>query len=136
MKLDITNKRRDIRCQKGADSMADMIILIIVAIAAAAGIVAAVKHFRGEGGCCGGGAYNVKPRKLKQVAAVRTFTVEGMSCQHCVNRVTEAVQNIQCTSAVVSLKKGTVRVSMAQPVPDEEIKAAIERAGYIVTNVE
>lgn len=116
--------------------MADVIILAVVAIAAAAGIFFAVKHFKGQGSCCGGGTYVVKPRKLRQAAAVRTFTVEGMSCQHCVNRVTEAVQNIQGTSAVVNLKKGTVRVSMAQTVADAEIKAAIERAGYNVTNVE
>lgn len=107
-------------------------IVIVLVLAAAIGWAAysAIRHFRGEGGCCSGGTYKARPRKLNSVAETRVYRVEGMSCQHCINRVTEAVHDAGRTSARVNLRKGTVTVAMEQPVDDEIIIAALERAGY------
>lgn len=115
--------------------MENYIILAVLAVIIIFAVRALVKKSRSKGGCCGGGDYVVKSRKLKSVIAKRTFQVEGMSCQHCVNRVTEAVQDIPHTSAAVDLKKGTVTVSMEEPVDDAAIKAAIERQGCQVTDI-
>jgi copper chaperone len=59
------------------------------------------------------------------------FTVEGMSCQHCVKAVTRAVTEIDPKAQVqVDLMSGNVRVdSNATP---EAIRAAIDDAGYTV----
>lgn len=92
-----------------------------------------IKHFHGEGGCCGGGTYKAHRKKLAAVTGRKTVTVEGMSCQHCVNRVMEAINSIDGASALVKLKKGLVIVSMEHPIPDETIRNAIEKAGYRVT---
>lgn len=94
-----------------------------------------IKHFRGEGSCCGGGTYKARKKKLNHVIGKKIFSVEGMSCQHCVNRVMEAVNSIDGASASVKLKRGLVTVSMEQPVSSEVIKNAIEKAGYKVTNI-
>lgn len=57
--------------------------------------------------------------------------VEGMMCEHCKKRVTEAVQSVAGTESVeVNLKKKTVTVSGSANIVD--IKAAIENAGYQV----
>jgi len=59
--------------------------------------------------------------------------VKGMSCQHCVMSVTKAlnqlggIQNIQ-----VDLTKGEVRFDNTKAVLMDQIKKAIEEAGYQV----
>ena len=61
--------------------------------------------------------------------------VKGMSCQHCVMSVTKAlnqlggIQNIQ-----VDLAKGEVRFDNTKAVLMDQIKKAIEEAGYEVVN--
>lgn len=115
--------------------MINFVIIVILIILLYFCIRASAKHFRGEGGCCGGGTYKAKEKKLSSVACQKIVTVEGMSCQHCVNRVMEAVNSIDGASARVKLKKGLVIVSMESPVDDERIREAIEKAGYSVTGI-
>lgn len=91
-----------------------------------------VKHFKGKGGCCGGGDYKPRKKKLSHVLYTKTFQVEGMHCEHCKNRVEEVVGDIQGVAGKVDLKKGELIVSYAEDVDDEIIKSRIQRAGYIV----
>jgi len=62
------------------------------------------------------------------------FLVEGMTCSHCVRSVTEEVSAIDGVSDVaVDLHAGgvsTVTVSSAAPVDMEQVRAAVEEAGY------
>ena len=114
----------------------NFVIVGILAVALLLGIRSTVKHFKGQGGCCGGESdYKPKKKKLKAVTATKTFKVEGMHCEHCRNRVTEAVNDIPHVAGVVNLKKVEVTVSYEEPVPDDVIKEKIERAGYKVTEV-
>lgn len=115
--------------------MTDLIILGIVVCIIALGFRSGMQHFRGEGGCCGGSTYKAKKKKLHQVVTQKVFQVEGMSCQHCVNRVMEAVNAVDGASAVVHLKKGTVTVSMEKEIEDAVIRDAIEEAGYKVIKI-
>lgn len=115
--------------------MTNYIIIAILAVILILGIRSSIKHFRGEGGCCGGSTYKAHKKKLTTVIARKIFTVEGMSCQHCVNRVMEAVNSIDGASGVVHLKRGKVDVSMEREIDDAIIKEAIEKAGYRVTGV-
>lgn len=115
--------------------MGNYIIVAVLAVLLFFCIRSSVRHFRGEGGCCGGGCYKARKKKLPSVAAKKTFTVEGMRCQNCVNRVMEAVNSISGASAEVKLSKGLVVVSMEKPLDDAVITEAIEKAGYPVTGV-
>lgn len=110
--------------------MIDYIIIAVLLVLIAVGIRSGIKHFKGEGGCCGGGTYKARKKKLDNVMGKRTFEVEGMTCQHCQNRVQEAVNSIDGASGVVKLKRGIVVVSMSRKIEDEVIKNAIEKAGY------
>ena len=112
--------------------MTDILILLILAVLLLLAVKSSLKHFKGEGGCCGGGSYKARPRKLNAVAERRIYRVEGMSCQHCVNRVMEAVQAFGGASCQVNLKKGRVTISLESSIPDEVLTAAIEKAGYTV----
>ena len=72
--------------------MENAIILVIVLVVAGIAAVSTWNHFRGKGGgCCGGGGYRPRRKKLDHVVAEKTFLVEGMTCEHCKNRVEEAV---------------------------------------------
>lgn len=115
--------------------MINYIIVAILVVVLCLCLKSSAKHFRGEGGCCGGSTYKAKKKKLKSVVVKKIVAVEGMSCQHCVNRVMEAVNSIEGASGVVNLKKGLVTVSMEHSIEDEIIKNAIEKAGYHVTEI-
>lgn len=112
--------------------MESYIIIGILAVIVVLAVISSIKHFKGEGGCCGGGSYKLKKKKLKGVKYQKTFKVGGMHCEHCKNRVEEVVNDIKGVAGRVNLKKGELTVSYAEDVDDEVIKAKIEKAGYAV----
>lgn len=63
--------------------------------------------------------------------------IEGMMCGHCSGRVKEALEALEAiASAVVSHETGTAVVTLAGEITDEELRAAVEGAGYKVTGIE
>lgn len=62
-----------------------------------------------------------------------TYTVKGMTCEHCVKSVTEEVSEVPGVSGVdVDLPSGRVTVSSDQEVDDAAVRAAVTEAGYEV----
>ncbi len=60
-----------------------------------------------------------------------TYTVTGMTCQHCARSVTEELTEIDNVSDVaVDLDTGAVTVTSAEPLSDANVRAAVEEAGY------
>ena len=115
--------------------MDDYIMIGVIALITLVAIGTIVKR-KGRKGCCGSGSdYKPRKKKLKNVIATKTFKVDGMHCEKCSNRVTEAVNDIPGVAGVVDLKKGIVRVSYEQEVSDEYIKDRIQRHGYTVTEI-
>lgn len=110
--------------------MENYIIVAIIVIVIVIGVRSAVKHFKREGGCCGGGEYKPKNKKLSKIIYKKTFRVDGMSCNHCKSRVEEAVNDIKGVAGKVNLKKGELVVSFAEEVADEVIISKIEKVGY------
>lgn len=116
--------------------MTDAIIMVILVILIIIGIRSTVKHFKGEGGCCGGGSSaKVKRKKLKQVVKQRTVMIEGMTCEHCRTRVESRLNALDGVSAKVKLKKKTAFVNMEKDVSDELLKRTVENAGYEVVEI-
>ncbi|MDO9456426.1 heavy-metal-associated domain-containing protein [Nocardioides sp.] len=63
-----------------------------------------------------------------------TWTVTGMTCQHCVASVTEEVSELDgVTDVSIDLASGAVTVTSDQPLPDDRVRAAVEEAGYAVS---
>ena len=61
-----------------------------------------------------------------------TYTVQGMTCEHCVLSVREEVSEVDGVSAVaVELASGHVTVS-GEGVDDSAVRAAVVEAGYQV----
>ena len=64
-----------------------------------------------------------------------TFTVSGMTCDHCVRAVREEVGAIPGVTAVdVDLASGQVTVEAEAPVDPTAVAAAVDEAGYEVVS--
>lgn len=60
-----------------------------------------------------------------------TFTVQGMTCDHCVASVTEEVKRIPGVRDVeVTLESGAVTVTSDTDLDTAAVQAAVEEAGY------
>ena len=117
--------------------MGTYIVLAILAAVVVFAVFGSVKHFKGEGGCCGGGTEVKENKKLKgNITAKRTVHIDGMRCEHCKNAVERQINRIDGAAAKVNLKKNIAVVAMERDVADEEIVAAVERAGFKVKNIE
>ncbi len=67
----------------------------------------------------------------------KRILVEGMSCGHCVNHVKEALSELSgVTSVDVNLVTKTAVLEATKDVADNDIKFAIEDAGYEVASIE
>lgn len=66
----------------------------------------------------------------------KLISIEGMSCNHCVNHVTEALEEIGAEKIKVSLENKSAELDIKDSVTDEKIKLAVEDAGYDVVKIE
>jgi copper chaperone len=75
----------------------------------------------------------IKRRVLKTNQTETTYTVAGMSCQHCVLAVSEEVgqvEGVESVDVALQTKQVTVR---GRDLDDGALRAAIDDAGYEAT---
>ncbi len=66
----------------------------------------------------------------------KTLKVEGMMCMHCERHVKEALEAVDGVSAAeASAEKDLAVVDCSGNVSDEQLKKAVEYAGYKVTEI-
>lgn len=67
----------------------------------------------------------------------KKISIEGMSCNHCVMHVEQALKEVTGVKSVkVDLSAKTATVELDANVEDEKLKAAVEDAGYEVSRIE
>jgi copper ion binding protein len=67
--------------------------------------------------------------------STETYTVTGMTCDHCSRSVSAEVSAVTGVTAVdVDLATGTVTVTSEQPVSTDEVREAVEEAGYTLAS--
>lgn len=77
--------------------------------------------------------YKEKENKTMQ----KTINIEGMMCPRCEAHVKKALENIEgVDSALASHEKGSAVVELSKEVTNEELKKAVEEAGYDFISVE
>jgi len=65
------------------------------------------------------------------VSERRTYTVTGMTCEHCVMSVTEEITALDgVTDVAVAPPPGAVTVTSDGPLDAAQVEAAVEEAGY------
>ena len=73
----------------------------------------------------------VSAPKERKERMEKKLNVEGMSCQHCVAHVTQALEAVEGVSRVeISLEDASAIVEFDGAVPDEVLIAAVKNAGY------
>lgn len=118
--------------------MENAIILVILVIVLILGVKGSVKHFRGEGGCCGGGLKPVKAKKktLKNPKiGEKVIRIEGMHCGHCRQSVTSALNRLDGVAAKVNFDQKCAVVSFDREVSDRVLTKAVEDAGFHVISI-
>jgi len=69
------------------------------------------------------------------MAVTTTYTVTGMTCSHCVRAVTGELSSLPGVGDVkIDLASGAVTVSSDAPLTDDEVRAAVDEAGYELTS--
>ncbi|MGI8415222.1 MAG: heavy-metal-associated domain-containing protein [Nakamurella sp.] len=67
--------------------------------------------------------------------ASRTYTVKGMTCDHCAGAVAAEVTKIPgVTDVNVDVEQGRLTVTSTDTVSSEAVTDAVEEAGYAVVN--
>ena len=113
--------------------MADIIIVLIVVVLLGLALKGSVKHFKGEGACCGGGGGSISvdiPQKTLDHPKI-----SGMHCEHCVKAVTEAINKIDGAAAKVDISRNEAVVSYDRELDDEILRRTVRDAGYRVVNI-
>lgn len=123
--------------------MANAVIILILIVVLLFALNGTIKHFKGEGACCGGGSGSGRRPRMKKekklsgpVIGKKTVQIKGMHCKNCVQSVTEAINEIEGASAKVSLKKGQAVVSFDREIDDDALYIAVEGAGFQVVSIE
>ncbi len=92
------------------------------------------------GGCCGGacGGHGARAAAAAPAAEGQRFGVLGMTCGHCVASVREELGAVPGVESVeVRLQVGgasDVSVRASRPLGRDEVRAAVEEAGYTLTD--
>lgn len=117
-------------------SFSNVIVIAILAAVVFIALKGSISHFKGEGGCCGGGGSVEKEpdKKLSgPVIQTKVFKIDGMHCENCSNKVKRTINRIDGVSAKVNLRKKEAVVRYEKDVDDSLITKGIENLGYKVT---
>lgn len=120
--------------------MVDLIILLIVFAVMIFALKGTIKHFKGEGPCCGGGGGTLVREAEKRLAnpkiGEKIIRIEGMHCDNCRRSVSRALNKLDGVSAKVNLRKKTAVVSYDREIDEAALRKAVEGAGYQVVSIQ
>jgi copper chaperone len=81
----------------------------------------------------GAPAPQTAPEGSRDMSVQATYTVTGMTCGHCVSAVAAELRRLPGVRDVqVDLPSGTVTVGSNGPLPIDEVRAAVDEAGYVL----
>ena len=103
--------------------MINVILVLFIIVIFAFALRNSIKHFKGEGSCCGGHSGTLVEKK--------TVFTAGMKCSECAKKLWNSLNKIEELSVKkVNFKNGTAVLEASRNISDEEIKSAVENAGY------
>lgn len=88
--------------------------------------------------CCAAPAPSARPETPPGPQQME-IRVQGMTCSHCVSRVTDEISGLEDVQSVsVELNPGgasTVTISSDNPIDADLVRAAVEEAGYSLASL-
>lgn len=116
--------------------MSTAIILIILIGICIFAIINSKKHFKGEGGCCGGTGIEKSEKTLNYIADKKKVFISGMHCKNCANKIENAINDVSYLACEVNLKENLAIVTGNKTINEGEVKKIIEKLGYEVKKIE
>lgn len=115
----------------------NIIIVILLAVILFLAIKYSIPHFKGEGGCCGGGSAvkKQKPKRIGKVIAVWHVGIEGMMCENCEKRIHNTLNSIEGVNAKVLRSRSLAILKMDRDTDEALIRDTITKLGYTVTEI-
>ncbi len=118
--------------------MGTAIIILVLVVVICFAVKGSLKHYKGEGGCCGGGdsTPKVKKQKLDNVIGKKKIIIDGMMCENCRKNVENALNSIENVYAKVNLERKEALLKLGTDISDDVIMEAIKAKGYRVVSVQ
>ncbi|WP_350454968.1 heavy-metal-associated domain-containing protein [Slackia heliotrinireducens] len=123
-------------------NLSTAIVILIIAVIGFFAFRRTRDVFFGKKDCCNTSPAGPKAKKFKDVTVSDTnvdnypyvveVTVGGMSCEHCVRAVENAINSIEGMWATVDLEKRTATVRGKGEIDQDAIDKVIDQAGYYV----
>lgn len=118
--------------------MINYVIVGILILAAAYSVYRYIKKIRN--GCCGGEVDTPKriktaDKNLENYPIQKTVQIGGMTCNHCVINVENALNSLDGVYAKVELKNKRARMHMKWDIDNSTIENAIVKKGYSVKSI-
>lgn len=133
-------------CQEEAPVKPIDITLILAVVVI---LVIAIRRFVGTAtgtrDCCSGAkksagkqfrARTIDDKDESHYPYQANFEIGGMSCEHCVENVTRALDSVDGTWATVSLAGGRAHVRSKSPIDENAYRKVVEDAGYRLVGLE
>ncbi|MFF1635753.1 heavy-metal-associated domain-containing protein [Leifsonia sp. NPDC058248] len=61
------------------------------------------------------------------------YDIQGMTCAHCARSVSDELSGLEgVTSVTVDLAAGTATVSSTAALAEDDVRAAVDEAGYVL----
>ena len=120
----------------------DILIIAVVAVVLVVAIVRFVGTTTGKRDCCSGAkkggaaagksfpAVEIADRDESHYLYTSELEIGGMSCEHCVAAVTNALDSLDGVWATVELTGGRARVRSKAPITEGTCRKVVEEAGY------
>ncbi|WP_278453560.1 heavy-metal-associated domain-containing protein [Thomasclavelia spiroformis] len=113
--------------------MIDTIIIVIIIVLLWFALKKSIKHFKGEETCCNSKGDTINKKELvNPIIGKKVIKIEGMHCNHCKQKVTSALNNLEGVSTDVDLKNNCAVISYDREIDEEIIKNTLKNAGYSV----
>ena len=113
-----------------------IVVVIVIAVGLFFGFSRIVASFSGKS-CCSDGQKRVRVKKVavKDTDASHypyqaNFLIGGMSCEGCVQNVTNALNAVEGTWATVDLASRIATIRSKTPIDQQALTAAVREAGY------
>ncbi|MGN1114610.1 MAG: heavy metal translocating P-type ATPase [Oscillospiraceae bacterium] len=79
--------------------------------------------------------YKNQTERKGNIAMKKVMKIEGMMCSHCTGRVDKVLNSINGVTAQVSLEDKAAYLEISDNVSDTQLKEAVEKEGYTVTEI-
>lgn len=120
------------------DNIGTIAIIAVIAAILIIAVISALKHFKGKGGCCGGGGGEIAEDKKtlsEPIIMTKLLKIDNMHCVNCKNSIERRLNRLDGVLCEVNLEAGTAEVKLSREISDKELLFIIAQLDFTVTEI-